>query len=242
VIEGVLFDLDGTLFDHRGAAEQAVLGLADRFNPAIAPEEFLAVWFNSEDLHMAEYLRGECTFAEQRCRRVQDVAPLLGLDLTKIEREKWFTTNYLSGYEALWRCFPDAVESLRQMKDGQPPLVTGVITNGDSAQQHLKVERIGLRPLLGPILTPSELGVAKPDPSSFHVACRRLGLTPGRTVYVGDSLEIDAHGASRAGLIGVWLDRAQSEIRDARFEGHVSQTIRISDLTELLPIIRSLSE
>jgi putative hydrolase of the HAD superfamily len=106
VIEGVLFDLDGTLFDHRGAAEQAALGLADRFNSAIAPEECLAVWFNSEDLHMAGYLRGECTFAEQRCRRVQDVAPLLGLDLTKIEMEKWFTTNYLSGYEALWRCFP----------------------------------------------------------------------------------------------------------------------------------------
>lgn len=67
VIEGVLFDLDGTLFDHRGAAEQAALGLADRFHPVIAREDFLAAWFESEDLHMAEYLRGECTFAEQRC-------------------------------------------------------------------------------------------------------------------------------------------------------------------------------
>jgi putative hydrolase of the HAD superfamily len=241
VIEGVLFDLDGTLFDHRGAAEKAVWQLADRFEPVIAREDVLVAWFSSEERHMAEYLRDECTFAEQRCRRVQDVAPLLGLDLTKAEMEEWFTTNYLSGYEAAWRCFPDAVESLRWLKDGQPPLVTGVITNGDSPQQHLKAERIGLRHLLGPILTPAELGVAKPDPSSFHAACRRLGLTPGRTVYVGDSLEIDALGASRAGLIGVWLDRASSETRDARDEDSLSQPIRITDLTELPSLIRSLS-
>ena len=90
----MLFDLDGTLFDHRSAAEQAVRQLADRFNPVIAREEFPVAWFNSEELHMAEYLRGECTRAEQRCRRVQDVAPLLGLDLTKVEIEEWFTTNY----------------------------------------------------------------------------------------------------------------------------------------------------
>lgn len=172
---------------------------------------------------------------------MQDIAPLLGLNLTKVEMEEWFTTNYLSGYEAAWRCFPDAVESLRWLKDGQPPLVTGAVTNGDSAQQHLKAERIGLRHLLGPILTPAEIGVAKPDPSSFHLACRRLGLTPGRTLYVGDSLEIDAHGASRVGLIGVWLDRASSGSRDAMGGGHLPQTIRISDLTELPPIIRSLS-
>lgn len=242
MIEGVLFDLDGTLFDHRGAAEEAVRQLADRFDLVSAREDFLVAWFSSEELHMAEYLRSECTFADQRCRRVHDVAPLLGLDLSKVEMEEWFTTNYLSGYEAAWRSFPDAAESLRGLRDSQPPLVTGVITNGDSAQQHLKAERIGLRHLLGPIMTPTELGVAKPDPSSFHAACRRLGLTPGRTVYVGDSLEIDARGASRAGLIGVWLDRALSDTRDTRDEGNLPQIIRITDLTELPPIIRSLSE
>ena len=221
--------------------KQAVRQLADRFNPVIAREEFLVAWFDSEKQHMAEYLRGECTHAEQRCRRVQDVAPLLGLDLPKVAMEEWFTTNSLGGYEAAWRCFPDAGESLRRLNDGQPPLVTGVITNGDPAQQHLKAERIGLLHMLGPIMTPTELGVAKPDPSSFHTACRRLGLAPGRTVYVGDSLEIDARGASRAGLIGVWLDRALSDIRDTRDEGNVPQIIRITDLTELPPIIRSLS-
>jgi FMN phosphatase YigB (HAD superfamily) len=45
VIDGVLFDLDGTLFDHRGAAKRGVRQLADRFNPVIALEEFLVAWF-----------------------------------------------------------------------------------------------------------------------------------------------------------------------------------------------------
>lgn len=51
-------------------------------------------------------------------------------------------------------------------------------------------------------------GFGKPDPSCFLEACRRLGTSPGRTAYVGDELDIDAVGAVRAGLIGVWVDRA----------------------------------
>lgn len=56
VIEAVLFDLDGTLFDHRGAAEQAARRLADRFDSVVPHEDFLAAWFSSEELRMAEYL------------------------------------------------------------------------------------------------------------------------------------------------------------------------------------------
>jgi HAD superfamily hydrolase (TIGR01549 family) len=241
VIEGVLFDLDGTLFDHRGAAEMAVERMADRFHPVIAREDFLDAWFNSEELHMKEYLNGECSFAEQRCRRVRDVAPLLGLEVSEVDLEQWFVANYLSAYQQGWQCFPDAIESLRLLKDDRPQLVTGIITNGDPAQQHLKVERIGLGHLVGPIMTPADLGSAKPDPSSFQAACHHLGVMPKLTIYVGDSLEIDALGASRAGLVGVWLDRGASRTGVVGDEGSSPQTIRITDLTELPPLVRSLS-
>jgi putative hydrolase of the HAD superfamily len=50
-------------------------------------------------------------------------------------------------------------------------------------------------------------GYGKPAPEVFLAGCERLGTDPGRTVYVGDELDVDAAGAASAGLIGVWLDR-----------------------------------
>ena len=49
-------------------------------------------------------------------------------------------------------------------------------------------------------------GVAKPDRSAFLESCSRLGCSPTETLFVGDSMEVDALAARAAGLRGVWLD------------------------------------
>ena len=246
MIQGVLFDLDGTLFDHREAAEQAVRKLGGRFSPLIRPEELIDAWFISEELHMSEYLAGECSFIEQRRRRMQDVGPLLGLDgsLNELEMDEWFRINYLNSYEAAWKAFPDALETLVILTSGEHQIVTGVVTNGDPVQQRMKVGRIGLLDLVGPIMTPDDLGFAKPDPASFRTACQSLDLDPGRTIYVGDSLSVDAYGANNAGLIGVWLDRdpGKTKIGVAGDRSELQPVTKITDLTQLPPLIRSLSQ
>ena len=73
--------------------------------------------------------------------------------------------------------------------------------------QTLKLEAVGLAADVPMLVGVDTLGVGKPDPRVFVEACRRLGTAPGRTVYVGDELDIDAQAASAAGLLGVWLDR-----------------------------------
>lgn len=57
------------------------------------------------------------------------------------------------------------------------------------------------------MLTSGQLGVAKPDPSIFTMACQHLGVPPGATIFVGDRLKVDAVAACAAGLRGVWLNR-----------------------------------
>ncbi|MFN8082325.1 MAG: HAD hydrolase-like protein [Kineosporiaceae bacterium] len=37
-----------------------------------------------------------------------------------------------------------------------------------------------------------DLGVGKPDPRVFHLACERLGVSPGRSLYLGDEPDADA--------------------------------------------------
>ena len=68
--------------------------------------------------------------------------------------------------------------------------------------RHGRHGREGRSPVVRPPLLPLETREER-----FVEACRRLGTDPGRTLYVGDELDIDATAARRAGLRGVWLDR-----------------------------------
>jgi putative hydrolase of the HAD superfamily len=246
VIDAVLFDLDDTLVNHRGAAAQAVKQMVSRFSaPGRSESELLVAWSASEGVHMAEYLNGECSFDEQRRRRLRDFFPLLGLQTTldDVEMDAWFTANYLSDYEAAWRSFPDARGCIRRLGGSTRSVMTGVITNGDPDQQRSKLIRVGLLPWIGPVLTPAELGFAKPHPSSFLEACHRLEVSPHRTVFVGDSLSVDARGATSAGLVGVWLDRGNDD-DSGETTSQLSDGLpvyRISSLTELPDLVGSLS-
>jgi putative hydrolase of the HAD superfamily len=44
------------------------------------------------------------------------------------------------------------------------------------------------------------VGIAKPDPAIYLLACERLGVLPGRALFVGDGAEGELHGAEAAGL------------------------------------------
>lgn len=50
-----------------------------------------------------------------------------------------------------------------------------------------------------------EVGYVKPDPRLFMAALEELGVAPGKTVHVGDSVKSDVLGAKYAGMKTVWL-------------------------------------
>lgn len=46
----------------------------------------------------------------------------------------------------------------------------------------------------------AEVGVAKPDPRIYQIACDRLGVTPDRCLYVGDGGSRELTGAKAVGM------------------------------------------
>ncbi|WP_245681913.1 HAD family hydrolase [Actinomadura kijaniata] len=198
VRSAVLFDLDDTLFDHGGAAAEAVA----RALPGADP----ARWARLTRQTMDRYLAGELTFAEQRRVRVRAFARESGLGEWDDARAGAWFAEYLARYEAAWRLFPDVGPALAALRRAGTRL--GVVTNGDPAQQRAKLERLGLDAALSCVVISGEVGAAKPDPEIFRIACARLGLPPERVTHVGDRLDVDALAAESAGLRGVWLDRS----------------------------------
>ena len=206
----VLFDLDDTLVDHRGRPQRR----SGKRSSGGAPtahhdhDELLALWRQLEQEQYDAYLRGECTHAEQRVRRLDRFLPVLGVEGGDDAYLAAQFQHYLDAYVAAWSHFADVPSSLDELRAAD--IGVAILTNGEPGQQRLKLERTGLVDRFDRILTPTEVGAPKPDARAFGNACTMLGIDPTRTAYVGDNLEVDAVGASAAGLRGIWLDRSRS--------------------------------
>lgn len=66
-------------------------------------------------------------------------------------------------------------------------------------------DNANVRRYFGVIVDSAQVGFLKPDPRIFLAAVETLGIKPGRTVMVGDSLARDMAGARAAGMAHIWL-------------------------------------
>ena len=228
----VLFDVDGTLLDHRSAAAAAVKRIAAAAWVADAAG-LVEVWQALEERHLDAYLAGRCSFAEQRRRRLREFLPLLDAEVGDDEAlDAWFAHHYLPAYQQAWRAYPDVAPCLERLATLPTRPRLAVLTNGDTGQQHAKLSHLGLAEHVHAIVTSAALGVAKPDPRAFTLTCDRLHVPADAAVHVGDRLDMDAIAARDAGMTGVWLDR-NSEAGPLRDAG-VPRISSLTDLTDLL--------
>jgi putative hydrolase of the HAD superfamily len=237
MLRAVLFDLDGTLMDHEAARAAGLQAHISGWLPGLEADELARLekeWQRLEALHYDEYARGECTFAEQRRRRVLGMHTVLELEpVDERTADAWFE-SYLRHYRAAWRPFDDVLPALAAVAAAHPSVALGVVTNGEGEPQRAKLAAIGLSEHFRVMVASGEVGVAKPDAEIFTLACERLGVEKEQAAHVGDRLDLDAEGAASAGLHGIWLDR----LGTAPSPAHV---VRISTLHELPTTLCRLS-
>lgn len=172
MVDVIFFDLDGTLVDHRSAVMETIGQIVQAAPNATAPpEELVTLWWTLEARHMREYLSGQCSFAEHHRRRLRSFLPMLGEPVPESPGllDAWIAERYLTVFEESWRCYPDVqpcLETLKRLPRG-PRLA--VLTNGDPEQQRAKLARFDLLEYFETVLTPTELGGAKP--AAYTTAC-----------------------------------------------------------------------
>ncbi|WP_242089014.1 HAD family hydrolase [Curtobacterium sp. DN_7.5] len=205
-IRAVGFDLDDTLFDHRGAAVVGVRRFLGQ-RGIDATDAVLAAWFRAEDEQYERWRSGEIGFPEQRRERLRTVLPQLGLAVPASDSglDALFD-DYLAAYRDAWRVFPDVVPLLRTLR--QRGYRIGLLTNGSEAQQRDKLARTGLADAFDAVCVSERIGVQKPDPRAFTILAERLGVEAGACLFVGDDPERDVAGARRAGMCAVLVDRS----------------------------------
>lgn len=193
----VLFDLDDTLCDY-ASARQARLRRA--FGDALA-----AAGVTADDL-LLERLAGESIAIHPHgADHFHEVLRPHGVIDPGIAREAtaWYRENRFHGLAL----FPDAVETVRAVRQAHPGRRIGMITNGPTDVQRAKIDLLGIAPEIDFIIVSGEFGVDKPDPAIFRAALAQGGVDPAGAVMIGDNAVNDIVGAHGVGMAAIWIDR-----------------------------------
>ncbi|MCI4343812.1 MAG: HAD family hydrolase [Thermoplasmata archaeon] len=201
----VLFDMDDTLFDHSLTCRAALEQLRREEKP-LASRPLDELW--------REYLRllesqssgiaaSPATYANLRAERFRLLGDRCGWTMgPKIARE--LSARYRDHYQRLRRPVPGAVPFVRRVA---ARVRVGMVTNNEYREQEEKLEFLGLRDLVDPLVVSARENVAKPDPRIYRIALERGKGRAAETVMVGDSWRNDVLGARSAGIRPVWFNR-----------------------------------
>ena len=186
-VDAVLFDLDGTLADTApdlGAALNRV-----RRDRGLEPVPLARL--RAYASHGARGLIGAG----------MDVAPG---DPAYEELREAFLAHYAAALCVNSTLFAD-VEAILAALDARA-LPWGIVTNKATRYTTPLLESLRLTPRAGAVVCGDTMPFAKPHPAPLMEAANRLGVAPGRCVYVGDARrDIDAgNAAGMRTLVARW--------------------------------------
>ena len=187
-LKAVLFDMDNTLFDFVAAklvACKEILSYIGRGKGDIAEEPselfeyFLRGVYGFEDYeNIRDYMQERKLFTAQGYRQCCEI----------YEREKLQNLKLYPGVR-------DTLDELKKMG-----LKLAIITDADSYHALARLTRVGLLDYFDLLVAADMTGTKKPDPAHFLFALEALGIKPGESLVVGDSIRRDMIPARKLGL------------------------------------------
>ena len=202
----VLFDLDDTLFDHRGCAREALAGVQQEHDALRAlPFESLERAHAGflEELHL-DVMVGRVPIESARIERFRRLLEAVGAA---------DAGSRASGLAAIYR---ETYRGRRRAVAGEAALMAAIkrratlaiVSNNLLDEQQDKLRACGLEEFVDALVVSEEVGVSKPDPAIFRVALDRLHVRADDAVMVGDSWAADVEGAIAAGIRAIWFNPA----------------------------------
>ena len=205
-LRAVLFDLDDTLHDDTATYKRAAEGVASDLarergiDPALLLDAYVrqadAFWKNLGVERFGTSLIGVRTAMWLAALREAGLD-----DATVAARAADDYNRYRRGHLQLW---PHALTLLGNLRERGCGLA--LVTNGFSETHRDKIVLLELEDAFDEIFIADEVGMLKPDPRIFLLACERLGVAPEAAAMVGDRYERDVRGGAAAGLYTVWLN------------------------------------
>jgi 2-haloacid dehalogenase len=192
-ISACVFDAYGTLFDVNSAAQNARDALGERWQ-ALAElwraKQLQYTWLRSLGGRYADFwtVTGDA---------LDFAMAAFGLDDAALRAR--LMEMYLS-----LRAFPEVAGTLQQLKSSGMKLA--ILSNGTPTMLTAATRSAGIGALLDFILSVEEVGVFKPHPSVYGLACERLEMAAARICFISSN-GWDAYSAKAFGFRALWCNR-----------------------------------
>src|SRR4030095_6549887 len=207
-IKGIFFDAAGTLIKPARRVGETYAVLARKYCIEVSAAAI------AESFRLCFHAAPPLAFPGAPPARIADLERAWWKDLVRRIFEPWDGFRRFDDYFAelfayfarpdAWTLYPEVAETLSALE--KRSMVLSVISNFDSRLVGI-LEGLGAAHWFEHIFISSRVGYAKPDRQIFHTALERHSLKAGDAFHVGDSEEKDVHGANKAGLKGVLVER-----------------------------------
>lgn len=186
-IEGVFFDLDGTLLD---TAEDFVVAMNQMLHDYQQP------------LMDARLIRSTISAGSKILVQKAFKLP----DGTELEQKR---KEFLSYYDQHIR--NEQRHSISSLYPGMEKLITeleqrhiiwGIVTNKPRTYAVKLLEQLNLLERTQTLICPEDVSKAKPDPEPLFLACQQTRCNPKKSVYIGDHIR-DIEAGRQAGMLTV---------------------------------------
>ena len=200
----VLFDLDDTLFDHRGCSREALASVQNSHHAlgAMALDDLETAHSRVlEELHA----RGHARAHAARAGAARTI-PAADCDVRRYPAGRRRRTHggHISrpvqggAARGPWRP--------RSAPGAQPRARIAIVSNNLFDEQREKLEHCGLAGFIDALVVSERVGMSKPDPAIFVAALEALQCDAAEAVMVGDSWAADIAGARAAGIRPIWFN------------------------------------
>jgi putative hydrolase of the HAD superfamily len=228
-VDAVLFDLDDTLHDDTATFRRAALDTARAFalTHPVGAEALAGAYISQADQFWKTLSNDRIGVSMGTVRSEMWRSALLDVGIDDPALAAECADAYNRSRRVHLRVWPGVPRMLERLRAAG--LKLGMITNGFAETHREKIALLELEAPFDAILIADEVGMVKPDPRIFEHACELLGVTPARSVMVGDRYDRDVRGARDAGLRTVWLNVRREQLPD----GAPAPDVTIFDIGEL---------
>ncbi|MGC4892551.1 HAD family hydrolase [Micromonospora sp. DT31] len=177
-VDAVVFDMDGTLIESHEVVPSAYrAAVRAGGGPEYTDAEVIAGYSLGSPVDLLTHLLGRPATDEDLARYHTELADVAGRVCV----------------------YPGVADMLTEVAERVP---VGLFTGGSHVAAGIMLDRVGILDRFGVVLGGDQVPRPKPAPDGVVLACRRLGVSPGRAAYVGDS-PLDLRAARAAGAVAV---------------------------------------
>ncbi|MGD8110113.1 pyrimidine 5'-nucleotidase [Vibrio sp. TRT 17S01] len=219
----VLFDADETLF-HFDAFKGMQL-MFERKGVEFTKDDFQLYQTVNKPLWV-DYQDGTITADELKHTRFESWANKLETTTSELN------SAFLEAMADICTLLPGAKELITSLQ-GKAKL--GIITNGFTELQAIRLERTGMSDYFEHVIISEEVGIAKPDTGIFTHALNTMGNPcKSRVLMVGDNQHSDILGGINFGIETCWLNHAEQVLAEGIEPNYI-----VNSLHELKAILNA---